>query len=224
MPASCGSSSHASQDRRGLIISAGETARRRKRATMAVATSSLAGQQSPARARFPLASTPGTRGRVRLRTLSNLRWMAIAGQSAALFIVYFGFGYRLPLGYCVAAIAISALLNVTLSLRYPASHRLNSRQATLYLGYDTLQLAALLYLTGGLENPFALMVVAPVVVAAGTLELANTLLLGVLAFISISTIAIVHKPLPWSSASIDLPALYQAGIWASLVIGISFTS
>src|SRR5579871_5858024 len=145
---------------------------------MAVAIGSPSGPASPARARFPLASAPGTRGPVRLRTLSNLRWMAIAGQSAALFFVYFGFGYRLPLGYCAALIAISALLNITLALRYPASHRLNSRQATLYLVYDTLQLAALLYLTGWLENPFALMFVAPVVVAAGTLELANTLLLG----------------------------------------------
>ncbi len=192
---------------------------------MAVAANRPQGQASPVRVRFPLASAPGNRGRVRLRTLSNLRWMAVAGQSAALFIVYFGFGYRLPLGYCVAAIAISALLNITLSLRYPASHRLNNRQATIYLGYDTLQLAALLYLTGGLENPFALMFVAPVVVAAGTLELANTLLLALMAFVLVSTIAIVHHPLPWSStASLDLPSLYQAGIWASLVIGIGFSS
>lgn len=185
----------------------------------------LPGQGSRARARFPLASTPGTRSRVRLRTLTNLRWMAVAGQSAALFIIYFGFGYRLPLGFCAAAIAISALLNITLSLRYPASHRINSRQATLYLVYDTLQLAALLYLTGGLENPFALMFVAPVVVAAGTLELVNTLFLGGIAFVLVSTIAVVHKPLPWSSAtSLDLPPLYQVAIWASLVIGIGFTS
>jgi two-component system sensor histidine kinase RegB len=192
---------------------------------MVAATANLPGQTGTARARFPLASTAGTRGRVRLRTLSNLRWLAIGGQSAALFIVYFGFGYRLPLLYCVVAIAISALLNTMLALRYPASYRLNSREATIYLAYDVLQLAALLYLTGGLENPFALMFVAPVVIAAATLELTNTLLLGLIAFVSVSTIAIVHMPLPWpAGASLNLPALYQGGIWASLVIGIGFTS
>ncbi|MBV9329959.1 MAG: hypothetical protein JOZ55_00235, partial [Alphaproteobacteria bacterium] len=76
------------------------------------------------------ASQPVVRGRVRLRTLSNLRWLAVGGQSAALFIVRFGFGFRLPLVYCVAAIAISALINISLAVRYPASHRLNSREAT----------------------------------------------------------------------------------------------
>ena len=193
---------------------------------MAVTTpEAIAVQQGQARARFPLASTPGTRGRVRLRTLSNLRWMAIGGQSAALFIVYFGFGYRLPLLYCAIAIAISAALNVTLAIRYPASHRLNNRQATLYLAFDVIQLAALLYLTGGIENPFVLMFVAPVVTAAGTLELANTLLLGGLAFVLCSFIAVFHRPMPWPpGASLDLPPLYQGGIWASLVIGIGFTS
>lgn len=175
--------------------------------------------------RARVATAAGSRGRVRLRTLSNLRWLAVGGQSAALFVVYFGFGYRLPLLYCAVAIAASALLNIYLSLRYPASHRLDSRQATLYLAFDVLQLAVLLYLTGGLENPFALMFVAPVVIAAATLELANTILLGVIAFIAVSTIAIIHRPLPWPpGASLDLPALYQGGIWASLVIGIGFTS
>jgi two-component system sensor histidine kinase RegB len=151
--------------------------------------------------------------------------MAVGGQSAALFIVYFGFGYRLPLLYCAIAIAISAALNVTLAIRYPASHRLNNREATLYLAFDVIQLAALLYLTGGIENPFVLMFVAPVVIAAGTLELANTLLLGGLAFVLCSFIAVFHRPMPWpAGASLDLPPLYQGGIWASLVIGIGFTS
>jgi two-component system sensor histidine kinase RegB len=192
---------------------------------MALAMPSLSEAARPARTSFPLPSAPGIRSRVRLRTLSNLRWMAVAGQSAALFIVYFGFGYRLPLVYCAAAIAVSALLNVTLTVRYPASHRLNSRQATVYLAFDIIQLAALLYLTGGLENPFALMFVAPVVIAAGTLELVNTLMLGGLAFVICSLIAVVHKPLPWpAGAELNLPPLYQAGIWSSLVIGIGFTS
>ena len=166
-----------------------------------------------------------TGGRVRLRTLSNLRWLAIAGQSAALFLVHYALGYALPILYCAAAIAASAMLNSVLGLRYPASHRLSNREATIYLAFDVLQLAVLLYLTGGIANPFALMFVAPVVIAAATLNLGNTLILASIAFISVSTIAIVHRPLPWPPGEeLLLPQLYQAGIWTALVIGIGFTS
>jgi two-component system sensor histidine kinase RegB len=164
-------------------------------------------------------------GRVRLRTLSNLRWLAIAGQSAALFIVHFALGYSLPLLYCAAAIAASAALNFVLALRYPAAQRLSNREATFYLAFDVLQLAVLLYLTGGIANPFALMFVAPVVIAAATLNLGNTLILAFIAFASVSVIAMVHRPLPWPPGEpLLLPQLYQAGIWTALVIGIGFTS
>jgi two-component system sensor histidine kinase RegB len=164
-------------------------------------------------------------GRVRLRTLSNLRWLAIAGQSAALFLVYFALGYPLPILYCGIAIAVSAALNVLLAVRYPATHRLTNREATFYLAFDVLQLAALLYLTGGIANPFALMFLAPVVIAAATLNLGNTLILAFIAFVSVSLIAVVHRPLPWPYGEmLNLPQLYQAGIWTALVIGIGFTS
>ena len=167
----------------------------------------------------------GAGGRVRLRTLSNLRWLAVAGQSAALFLVYFALGYSLPILYSAVAIAVSAGLNVVVSLRYPPSHRLTNREATFYLAFDVLQLAALLYLTGGITNPFALMFVAPVVIAASTLNLGNVLILAGIAFASVSLIAIVHRPLPWPAGEeLLLPQLYQAGIWTALVIGIGFTS
>ncbi len=173
---------------------------------------------------FP-SPTGAERGRVRLRTLSVLRWLAIAGQSVALFLVYFALGYPLPLTYCIAAIAASAVLNVVLTLRYPPSHRLSNREATFYLSFDVVQLAALLYFTGGIANPFSLMFVAPVVIAAATLNLGNTLILAFIAFISVSIIGMVHYPLPWPVGEpLMLPQLYQAGIWAALIIGIGFTS
>jgi two-component system, sensor histidine kinase RegB len=181
---------------------------------------------TPAKPRFYVPSFTGIdSGRVRLRTLSNLRWLAIAGQSVALFLVYFAFGYRLPLVYCALAIAASVALNVVLALRYPPSHRLTNREASYYLAFDVVQLAALLYLTGGITNPFALMFVAPVVIAAATLNLGNTLILAGIAFVSVSLIGVFHRPLPWPPAeTLVLPQLYQAGIWAALVIGIGFTS
>jgi two-component system sensor histidine kinase RegB len=172
---------------------------------------------------FPQGAGGG--GRVRLRTLSNLRWLAVAGQSAALFLVHFALGYSLPFLYCAVAIAVSAALNVALSIRYPPAHRLTNREATFYLAFDVLQLAALLYLTGGITNPFVLMFVAPVVIAATTLNLGNVLILAGIAFASASLIALKHLPLPWPAReALALPELYQAGIWIALVIGIGFTS
>ena len=140
--------------------------------------------------------------RVRLRTLSNLRWLAIVGQSVALFLVYFALGYPLPILHCALAIAVSAALNIVLALRYPAAHRLTNREATFYLAFDVLQLAALLYLTGGLANPFALMFLGPVVIAATTLNLGNVLILAFIAFASVSVIAIEHRPLPWPAGDV----------------------
>ncbi|MBV9570893.1 MAG: ActS/PrrB/RegB family redox-sensitive histidine kinase [Alphaproteobacteria bacterium] len=175
--------------------------------------------------RLAVGLSPSARGRVRLRTLNNLRWMAVAGQSVALFIVYFALNYPLPLLGCAMAVGLSVALNLGLAFRYPAAHRLTNREATLYLAYDVLQLAALLYFTGGIQNPFALIFLAPVVIGAATLNFGNTVALVLLAFISVSVIALMHKPLPWEPGNpLALPPLYQVGIWASLVIGIGFTS
>ncbi len=172
---------------------------------------------------LPVAPAGAVRGRVRLRTLSNLRWMATSGQTIALFVVYFGFGYPLPIAQCLACVLLSAGLNLVLAFRYPPSHRLTNREATVYLAIDVLQLAALLYLTGGIANPFALMFIAPVVIAASTLNLGNTMILGAIALGAASIISVVHEPLPWSG-QLELPPLYLAGMWASLVLGIGFTS
>src|ERR1700743_951764 len=161
--------------------------RRSKKEVPDVAPARERTKSAKPRVYFP-SSIGAERGRVRLRTLSNLRWLAIAGQSVALFLVFFALGYRLPLVYCAAAIGTSVALNIVLSLRYAPTHRLTNREATFYLAFDVLQLAALLYLTCGISNPFALMFVAPVLIAAATLNLGNTLILAAIAFVSVSVI------------------------------------
>lgn len=151
--------------------------------------------------------------------------MAAGGQTVALVLVYFWFEYPLPIAQCLVCVLISAGLNVALAFRYPPSHRLTNREATVYLAIDVLQLAALLYLTGGIENPFALMFIAPVVIAASTLNLGNTMILCAIALGAATVIAVVHKPLPWGNThEVVLPPLYLAGVWFSLVLGIGFTS
>ena len=107
--------------------------------------------------------------RLRLSTLVRLRWLAIGGQTTAILIVGLWFEFPLPFGACFALIALSAWLNLGLRLVFPSSHRLDPGWATILLAYDILQLAGLLYLTGGLENPFAILLLGPVMVSATTL-------------------------------------------------------
>jgi two-component system sensor histidine kinase RegB len=165
------------------------------------------------------------RGRVRLGTLNNLRWLAIVGQTIALLSVRIGLDFDFPLLLAGSPILASALLNVILAIAYPSSKRLSAGEATAFLAYDIVQLAALLFFTGGIENPFALMFLAPVVISAATLDLMNTLVLCGLAFAAITFLWRAHLPLPWTPVNgFRLPALYQLGIWVSLLIGGGFTS
>ena len=164
-------------------------------------------------------------GLLRLRTLVRLRWLAVIGQSLAILTVQFQLGFKLPLSACLALIAVSAWLNVFLSLRWPGSQRISSRAAGLLLGYDVLQLAGLLYLTGGLENPFTLLFLVPVTVSATSLPLMWTAGLGLLALACASLLAFVHQPLPWpDSLNFSLPPIYLAGTWAAIVSATIFSA
>jgi two-component system sensor histidine kinase RegB len=161
--------------------------------------------------------------RLRLQTIVRLRWLAVLGQSVTVIGAYWVLGIDLPIGGCLAVIAMSAWLNVALRIRYPASHRLRSNYAFMMLGYDILQLAALLYLTGGLENPFAFLLIAPVTVSASTLPLKITAALGALAIGAATVLTSVHHPLPWfNHANLLLPFPYVMGVWAAVVSGILF--
>ena len=161
--------------------------------------------------------------RLRLVTIVRLRWMAIFGQLAAILIVAFIYGFPLPLGSCLSYIALSAWLNVYLAVRFPARHRLSIGHATLMLAYDLFQLSALLYLTGGIENPFTMVMLAPVTVSAGSLPPRNTVLLGVLTVIALALISTSHMPLPWyPGLRLDLPQLYQIGYLAAVAACMVF--
>src|SRR5262245_61788050 len=170
-----------------------------------------------------LARKPERRAqRLRLRTLVSIRWAAMLGQSAAVLLVHYGLGYSLPLVECAAAISASALLNVVLTLRGQLGRHLPDYHAVLYLAYDLLQLTALLYLTGGLNNPFSLLILAPVIVSATALSRPATIGLGGLGVAAITVLAFYHQPLPWPPPGFALPEYYMLGVWQALVIGILF--
>jgi two-component system sensor histidine kinase RegB len=173
--------------------------------------------------RLPVLSS--ARSQVRLGTLNNLRWLAVVGQAVALLVVRLVLNFDFPLLLAAAPVAASAVVNIVLAIAYPSTKRLRPREATAFLAYDILQLAALLFFTGGIENPFALLFLAPVVISAATLDLLSTFFLGGLSFAAILVLWRAHLPLPWSPVNgFSLPPLYQIGIWVSLLLGIGFTS
>src|SRR4051812_40481687 len=163
--------------------------------------------------------------RLKLDTLVRLRWLAVTGQCAAVAFVHFELGFRLPFAACLSVILASAVVNLWFRIRRPASHRLGDDAATFLLAFDLLQLAALLYLTGGLQNPFSILFLAPIMISATALPPERTLGLGLLAIGCATLLALpVHWPLPWSEGGgLELPFLYVAGIWTAILLGIAFT-
>ncbi len=163
--------------------------------------------------------------RLRLNTLIRLRWLAVIGQSAAVVVVAYVIGFPMPELECAALIGCSAVLNIWLALRYPANHRLTLYPALAILTYDALQLAGLLYLTGGLTNPFALLMAVPVVVSATSMPVRHTMLLGSLVVAIVTILMFYHQPLPWQpEGEFSVPRIYVAGVWFAVVSTILFTS
>ena len=160
--------------------------------------------------------------RISVRRLVLIRWVAIAGQAVTLLVVYHGFGFAVPLLPAFAVVFCSVLLNLAITLYRRAGTRLGEREAALLLGYDLLQLGALLYLTGGLENPFAILILAPVTVAATVLSLRPVIALAVLALTMISVLPLWHMPLPWQPEPLAFPAELVLGLWTALVIATIF--
>ena len=163
-------------------------------------------------------------GRVRLRTLNLIRWIAVAGQTAAVVIVHVSLGYELPIVPVLLLIAASVGVNLHAVLGHRGGVWLSDRPAAIYLAYDLVQLSALLALTGGLANPFAVLILAPVTVCASVLSRASTMGLAGLAIVATTALGLWHAPLPWTGGGLDLPWLYILGIWAALVVGVAFIS
>jgi two-component system sensor histidine kinase RegB len=164
-------------------------------------------------------------GLLRLRTLVRLRWLAVVGQLGAVLFVQYWLGFKLPLSACLSLIALSAWLNIFLNLRWRGSLRLSSQAAGLLLAYDVAQLAGLLYMTGGLQNPFAFLFLVPVTVSATSLPLPWTASLAALGLACASVLALYHYPLPWAATDpLVLPSTYVAGMWTALVSGAVFSA
>jgi two-component system, sensor histidine kinase RegB len=160
---------------------------------------------------------------MRLDTLLRLRWLAVFGQFAAVVAVHFGLEYELPLWPCLGVIALSGMLNVAVRLAFPKAQWLEAEHAAWLLGFDVAVLAALLFLTGGLENPFSFLLLGPVLISATALPPRMTLLVGLFAMLCATVLIFYHFQLPWDKARrFVLPDDYVVGVWLSILLAIGY--
>lgn len=160
---------------------------------------------------------------MRLRTLMVLRWFAITGQAATIFVVVNLYGIKIEVGLASLVITAAVVANLISYYAYPENKRLSETEATLWLVFDIIQLSLLLYLTGGLNNPFAMLVLAPVTIAATVLHIRNTVFLGLTAISLVTVVSTYNLPLiSADGAELTLPLLFQFGFWVALLVSLVF--
>ncbi len=162
---------------------------------------------------------------VRLDTILRLRWLAALGQFAAIFIVAQGLEFVVPVVPCVVIVGLSALLNLAVQIVFNPMQRLEPVYAAALLALNIVELAGLLFFTGGLQNPFSFLFLAPVLISATALPIRFTIALGLLAVACASALVFFHFPLPWDRDDpLVLPPIYLFGVWLSIVVAIGVTS
>lgn len=170
-----------------------------------------------------LAGVGSVFGRTRVRTLVSLRWMAVIGQVAAVLFTEYVLKYPMPLAWCLAVISVSAWLNVVLMAMHTAQRLASQEETAFQSAFDVVQLTILLALTGGVDNPFAFMIVAPVTVAASRLRPRYAILLLLLGVTCLGILYLFSNDLPWKEGeTFYMPELYRRGLLASILIGLVF--
>lgn len=163
------------------------------------------------------------RGRLRIRTLTTLRWIAVAGQTITVCVVGFAMNLPVPFAACFALIALAAWLNVLVGLASSGQRLATDNEAAAHIAFDILQLSGMLYLTGGVLNPFSLLLIGPAVLAASTLPLRHTIVLCLLAIAASIALTLQAMPLPTPNAlPFDPPIMNRIGGVIARILGITF--
>jgi two-component system sensor histidine kinase RegB len=161
---------------------------------------------------------------VRVDTLVRLRWIAVIGQTFAVLVVHFALDFTLPLYACLAVIALAAWLNVALRVRFSVTQRLPPDRAAWLFAFDIAEIGVLLFLTGGLQNPFSFLMLGPVLLSATSLPPRMIVILAVFAALCASVLAFYYYPLPWDADErpMQLPGIYIAGVWLATLLSLGF--
>jgi two-component system sensor histidine kinase RegB len=160
---------------------------------------------------------------IRLRTLILLRWVAIIGQLAAITVAHRYLGLQLELGLCYLVVGVSVIGNLVAIFVFPENKRLSESENLAMVMFDLVQLGLLLYFTGGLHNPFTLLMLGPVTISATVLTMRSTLLMGGTAILIVTFLSQVYFPLrTQSGALLEVPPIFLVGNWVALIIAFCF--
>jgi len=166
---------------------------------------------------------PGRNNWIRLRTLVLLRWWAIFGQITALVVAQRLLDLELEIGLCYLVIGVAVISNLVAGFVFPETRRLSEAETRLVVLFDMLQLGLMLYLTGGLNNPFSILIVGPVTVSASAMSSRSTVLLGAAAIVIASALIPLHLPLRTAEGFIlRMPQIFLIGNWVAIVIAVIF--
>ncbi len=163
-------------------------------------------------------------GGINAKALILIRWIAFAGQLITIMMVEFILQYPLELYYCLATILLLGISNLLIGMNYPRHGKLKNRHAAFIMAFDTLQLSILIYLTGGLYNPFALLILVPVTVSATMLSRSAVIIIAILSISTISFLSNFYLPLKLDSNIYNIDGFYIIGLWVALVVAVIFTA
>ena len=156
------------------------------------------------------------------KTLVILRWIAIIGQFLTISFVYFILNFNFPFLYCLLIIFFGILTNIFLQFKIKKK-LLSNTSATLYLIYDLIQLAALIFFTGGITNPFVILLAIPAIVSSTFLSIKSTINLSFITAISLLILTLYHFPLPsFGDLHFHAPQYYLYGVPIAVIIGLIF--
>lgn len=160
---------------------------------------------------------------VRLQTLMTLRWIAIGGQLLAILVTVKAFDLQIEIGLCAIAIGLAAIANLVAHFVYPKNKRMSEVQVAGMLFFDIVQLSWLLALTGGLHNPFALLILVPVTISATALRWQTTAVLGAIAIALVTAVTLWHVPLHTHDGTVmRMPPIFVGGFWLAIVLAAVF--
>ncbi|MEM9989525.1 MAG: histidine kinase dimerization/phospho-acceptor domain-containing protein, partial [Pseudomonadota bacterium] len=173
----------------------------------------------------PLFQGPSPRARlIRMRTLTRLRWFAVSGQLLVILFVRVGLGYEVPVGPVLAAIAVGVWFNLYIIFTAMPAHILQPPQLVRHLCFDVAQIGTVLFLTGGIHNPFCVWLILPAMLAASSLERRSALMVMGMVILTLTGLTIWHLPLPWGAQGLSMPLIYDVGTWLAMLLGIGFTA
>ena len=160
---------------------------------------------------------------IKPKTLINLRWLAIAGQGVAISVTYIMLGFTYNIQACIFIILFSCIVNLTTNIYFKTEKRLSAFKTFLFLSFDLTQISFLLLFSGGISNPFSMLIIVPTIVSASLLPIAYLIALGTMTFLSIFVLSTIYFPIFDSSGDIlKPPEILLVGFSVSLIITVSF--